>query len=148
MSTPKYLIDTNVFIDLEDASAVPAEFAALTNLAARHGVGIYVHEAAIDDIKRDKNQSRKAVSLSKLAKFPRIAKVMGLTEGQLAKDFGLLAKANDVVDGTLLHALRMGIADIVVTQDRGLHERSQKYAPDLANRVLFVPDALSLLKTT
>ena len=59
MSAPKYLIDTNVFIDLEDAAAVPKEFASLTALAARHGVGIYVHEAAIDDIKRDKDEARK-----------------------------------------------------------------------------------------
>ena len=73
---------------------------------------------------------------------------MGLTQEQLAKDFGPLAKANDVVDATLLHALKIGVADFVVTQDRGLHERTQKYASDLTNQVLFVPDALALLKTT
>jgi hypothetical protein len=148
MSTPKYLIDTNVFIDLEDDAEVPPEFAELLALAGRHGVGIYVHEAAVDDIRRDRNEARKAISLSKLAKFPRVTKVMGLTEAQLATDFGPLAKANDVVDATLLHTLRIGVADFVVTQDRGLHERTQKFAPELTNRVLFVPDALALLKTT
>jgi len=65
----------------------------------------------------------------------------------LAAEFGPLAKDNDVVDATLLHALRIGVADFVVTEDRGLHERAQKFAPDLANRVLHVADALSLLKT-
>jgi hypothetical protein len=146
MSAPKLLIDTNVFIDLEDAAAVPKEFAELTELAGRHSVGVYVHAAAIDDIQRDKNEARRAVTLSKLAKFPRIAKVMGLTDATLAADFGPLAKPNDVVDAALLHALRIGVAAFVVTQDRGLHDRAQKYAPDLANRVLFVADAVALLK--
>ena len=60
MSGPKYLIDTNVFINLEDANRVPPEFAELMALAkTRHGVGIFIHEAAIDDIKRDKNESEK-----------------------------------------------------------------------------------------
>ena len=38
MSAPKYLIDTNVIIGLEDWKEVSPEFAALTQLAARHGV--------------------------------------------------------------------------------------------------------------
>jgi hypothetical protein len=37
MSAPKYLIDTNVFIGLEDWQEVSPEFAALTQLAAKHG---------------------------------------------------------------------------------------------------------------
>jgi hypothetical protein len=101
-----------------------------------------------DDIKRDKDEARKAVSLSKLKKFNTIKKVMGLTASDLAQEFGSLPKANDVVDATLLHALKIGVADFVVTEDRGLHERAQKYAPALANRVFYVADALALLKIT
>jgi polysaccharide deacetylase 2 family uncharacterized protein YibQ len=76
MSVPHYLIDTNVFIDLEDAAQVPPEFAELVALAQRHGVGVFVHEAAVDDIQRDKNHTRRDVSLSKLKKFNTIKKVM------------------------------------------------------------------------
>ena len=39
MSAPKYLIDTNVIIGLEDWKEVSPELAALTQIAARHGVG-------------------------------------------------------------------------------------------------------------
>jgi ribosomal protein S18 acetylase RimI-like enzyme len=148
MSAPNYLIDTNVFIDLEDAAQVPREFAELVALAQRHGVGVFVHEAAVDDIQRDKNQARRDVSLSKLKKFNTIKKVMDLTPADLAAEFGLLAKHNDVVDATLLHALRLGVASFLITEDRGLHERAQRHAPDLANRVMYVADALALLKTT
>ncbi len=148
MSVPKYLIDTNVFINLEDANQVPPEFAELVALAQRHGVGVFVHAAAVDDIKRDKNEARKTISLSKLRKFNTITKVMGLTPADLAAEFGPLAKANDVVDATLLHALRLGVASFLITEDRGLHERAQRHAPALVNRVLYVADALALLKTT
>ena len=69
MSAPKYLIDTNVFIGLEDWQEVSPEFAALTQLAAKHGVGVFVHEVARDDLERDPDLARRRVSLSKVAKF-------------------------------------------------------------------------------
>ena len=64
MSVPKYLIDTNVFIGLEDHAEVAPNFAALLQLTARYGVGVFVHAAAVDDIQRDRDQARRRVSLS------------------------------------------------------------------------------------
>ena len=64
MSAPKYLIDTNVIIGLEDWKEVSPELAALTQIAARHGVGVFVHAAARDDIARDPDVARRSVSLS------------------------------------------------------------------------------------
>jgi len=107
-----------------------------------------VHEVAREDIERDKDQARRQISLSKIAKFQSIAKVRGLTKDQLESEFGPLSKANDVVDATLLHALKIGVADFLVTQDGGLHDRARRYAPDIAGRVLFVADATLLLRAT
>jgi hypothetical protein len=148
MSAPKYLIDTNVIIGLEDWKEVSPEFAALTQLAARHGVGIFVHAAARDDIARDSDVARRTVSLSKIAKYQLIAKVRGLTKPDVEAEFGVCARPNDVVDATLLHALKIGVADFLVTQDRGLHERAKRHSSDLGGRVLYVADALELLRST
>lgn len=148
MSAPKYLIDTNVFIGLEDSKEVSPEFASIQQLASKHGVGIFVHEVARDDIARDKDVARRQISLSKVAKFQAIAKVRGLTKDQLEREFGSLPKANDVVDATLLHALNIGVADFLVTEDGGLHDRARRYAPSIAGRVLFVADAALLLRST
>lgn len=148
MSVPIYLIDTNVFIGLEDGREVAPNFASLLNLTAKHGIGVYIHEAARDDIGRDRNDERRRVSLSKVDKFQVISSVRGLTEDQLAAKFGPLSKPNDVVDATLLHALSIGVADFLVTEDAGLHSRARRYAPELARRVLFVADAGLLLRTT
>jgi ribosomal protein S18 acetylase RimI-like enzyme len=148
MSVPKYLIDTNVFIGLEDTREVTPEFASFLQLASKHGLNVSIHEAARDDIARDKDHTRKAISLSKLAKFPLIGKVRKLTSDQLAAEFGLLPKPNDVVDATLLHALKIGVADFLITEDTGLHDRARRHSAEISRRVLYVADATSLLRTT
>ena len=148
MSTQTYLIDTNVIIGLEDNHTVQPAFAALVNIAAKYKVDVLVHEAARDDILRDRDGNRRKISLSKLEKFLTLKKVRGLCQAELQKDFGLLPKANDIVDATLLDAVERGAADFLVTQDRGLHERARRHSAELGRRVLFVVDAVQLLKTT
>lgn len=148
MSTQSYLIDTNIIIGLEDNHTVQPAYSAFSNLAAKHKVDIFIHEAAYDDIAQDTDADRKAISYSKLAKFQKLEKVKGLTEEALNEDFGPLRKHNDVVDATLLHAIKIGAVDFLVTQDKGLHERANKYSAELARRVLFVADAAQLLATT
>lgn len=148
MSAPKYLIDTNVFIGLEDAHQVNPEFSAFLQLASKHGVIVNVHEAAKDDIARDKDVARRSISLSKLAKFPVISKVRKLTPEKLEAQFGPLPKHNDVVDAALLHAVTINVADFLVSEDVGLHERARRHSVELGRRVLFVADAVALLRTT
>ena len=148
MSTQTYLIDTNVIIGLEDHHTVQPAFAALLSIAAKHKEDVMVHEAARDDIQRDKDAARRTISLSKLEKFQLLRKVRGLSQAELERKFGLLARPNDVVDATLLDAIERGVADFLVTEDRGLHERARRASPELGRRVLFVADAVQLLKTT
>lgn len=148
MSTQTYLIDTNVIIGLEDHHAVQPAFAALLSVAAKHKVDVMVHEAARDDILRDKDKIRKEVSLSKLKKFQLLRKVRGLQNSDLEGKFGTLTRPNDIVDATLLDAIDRGAADFLVTEDRGLHERARRVSPELGRRVLFVADAVQLLRTT
>lgn len=148
MSTQKYLIDTNVIVGLEDYRAVSPAFAALVKTASKHKVDIFVHEAARDDIRRDRDEERRKISLSKLGKFQTLEKVRGQTQSDLEAIFGHLRKPNDVVDATLLHALLIDASDFLVTEDRGLHDRARRHSPELAGRVLFVADAVQLLKTT
>lgn len=148
MSQQSYLIDTNILIGLEDYHTVEAAYAKFHALASAHKVDIYVHEAAKDDIARDKDIKRRKISLSKITKYRVLRKRRGLTQADLDPDYGPLKKPNDVVDATLLHALAIDAVDFLVTQDKGLHERAQRRSPDLARRVLFVGDATELLIQT
>lgn len=148
MSQQSYLIDTNILIGLEDYHTVEAAYAKFSSLAAAHKVDIFVHEAAKDDIARDKNVERRQISLSKIAKYRVLHKRRALSVADLDQAFGPLKKPNDVVDATLLHALVTNAADFLVTQDRGLHDRAQRFSADLGRRVLFVGDAADLLTQT
>ncbi|MFG6159173.1 GNAT family N-acetyltransferase [Halomonas sp. 1390] len=148
MNVQTYLIDTNIIIGLEDNHAVEPVFSTFFSMAVKHGVGVFVHAAARDDILRDKDEKRRKVSLSKLEKFQVIDRVRGLTEEELGSSFGPLRKPNDLVDSTLLHALSIGAADFLVTQDKGLHLRARRYSSELGRRVLHIADAVELLKTT
>lgn len=146
--TQSYLIDTNILIGLEDNHAVEPAYARFLKLASEYKLDILVHDAVADDIARDGNNGRRRISLSKREKFQSLEKVKDLTKTQLEALFGLLPKPNDIVDATLLHAVYIGAADFLVTQDQGLHNRARKFSSDLARRVLFVGDAADLISTT
>lgn len=148
MSTPSYLIDTNILIGLEDNRAVDPAYAEFMSLAAKHKVDVFVHEAARDDVARDSNLSRRRISLSKIEKFQVLSKVRSLLVDQLVADFGPIRKPNDLVDSTLLHAVKIGAADFLVTEDKGLHARAVAHSADVARRVLFMADATQLLVQT
>lgn len=148
MSPQSYLIDTNILIGLEDNHQVDVTFANFISLTSSHKLDVYVHEAAKDDIARDKDLDRRRVSLSKIAKYQVLKKRRGLTSTELEATFGPLPKPNDVVDAILLHALESGAVDFLVTQDRGLHQRAQKHSAELRRRVLFIADATELIVQT
>ena len=148
MATQLYLIDTNVLFGLEDNHAVEPAYSNFLQLAFKHKVDVFVHEAASDDIRRDRNAARRKISLTKLDKFQRLEKVKGLTKEELEQCFGRIRRPNDIVDATLLHALSIGAAHFLVTEDRELHDRALRHSADLARRVLFIADAAQLLATT
>jgi len=147
MSTSKLLIDTNVFIGLEDPKQVDPASAEIVRNCSEYTVGLFVHEAALRDIARDRDDVRRKISLSKFDKFQRIKDPKpdpGTAE--LERLFGPIRKPNDEVDVALLYALHLNIVDLLVTEDEGIHDRV-RLGP-LADRVLRVPDALVWLRRT
>ena len=148
MSGPKILIDTNVFIGLEDEKEVAPELAAMQQACGKHGVRIFVHEAALQDIRRDADVQRRAVSLSKVKKFETLKGVHQPSRDELCSRFGTINRRNDEVDVALLHALDLGVVDFLVTQDQGIHARARRASPPVSDRVLTVGDALNWLRAT
>jgi ribosomal protein S18 acetylase RimI-like enzyme/rRNA-processing protein FCF1 len=148
MPSVKLLIDTNVFIGLEDQKEVSPEFSKMIELCGKHGVHVFVHEMALEDIKRDKDAARRKVSVSKVKKFELLKKVKQPSTTKLVATFGPMPKPNDVVDVALLHALQIKAVDFVVTQDQGIHNRARRCTPPLLDRVLTVTDAVAWLQAS
>jgi hypothetical protein len=142
----KLLIDTNVFIGLEDQKEVAPEFAKMLQLCNQHAVRVFVHEAALVDINIDRNVARRNISLSKVRKFEQLTNIRQPSRSELAARFGSMSKPNDVVDVALLHALDIGVVDFLITQDQGIHGRAKRCAPPVADRVLTVLDAVAWLR--
>ncbi|HEY1976003.1 MAG TPA: GNAT family N-acetyltransferase [Candidatus Baltobacteraceae bacterium] len=141
-----FLIDTNVIIQLEDDKPVQAKFSEMVRRAQESGVTLYVHEASEEDIRRDKDAARRDVTLSKIAKFPRISNVPMPPELVLESRFGKAANDHDRVDVQMLNALDRKVVDFLVTEDLGLHRRARNAG--FQDRVLRVRDAVDWLTRT
>jgi GNAT superfamily N-acetyltransferase len=146
MSAFKLLIDTNVFIGLEDPRRVDPDSAELIRKCNENNVAIFVHEDALRDISRDKDITRREISLSKLRKFQELKAPKLPDQSTLEAAFGPIRKANDEVDVALLYALDIGAIDFLVTEDQGIHDRVK--LTSLARRVFTVADILTWLRRT
>jgi ribosomal protein S18 acetylase RimI-like enzyme len=142
----KLLIDTNVFIGLEDPGLIQPKLADLVRKCSEHGVRVFVHEDAKRDIDRDRNIPRRDASLSRIRKFDLLSGIPLPDRASLEREFGRIGKPNDEVDVALLHALNIRAIDFVITQDQGIHARVAD--SPLARQVLSVDDTLRWLRQT
>lgn len=146
MAGLKLLLDTNVLIALEDPKPLSPAIAALSQKAQLHGLTLFVHEAAVRDVERDPDAGRRALTLSKLARFPILENVAHGSDSALEVRFGPIKNDNDRCDVRMLDCLRLGVVDFLVTEDIGLHKRAA-YA-GLADRTWRVVDALAWIRRT
>jgi hypothetical protein len=113
MNNFKLLIDTNVVIGLEDPQPVRASLAELVRLSGEHSVGLFVGGANYDDVARDKDDARREVTLSKLAKFQKLRGVPMPEDATLVARFGAINSENDRSDVRLLVALDAKAVDFL-----------------------------------
>jgi GNAT superfamily N-acetyltransferase len=146
MTSFKIIVDTNVVIELEDARQVTETLAELVRASSQYGVRLFVDGANYDDVARDRDAARRAITLSKLDKFERLQSIPLPSEAELVRKFGPIKSENDRSDIRLLAILDYKAVDFLVTQDMGLHKRASRCGKQ--NSVLTVEDALQWLRQT
>lgn len=146
MAEFKILIDTNVVIGLEDPQPVQASFAEVVRLSSQHGVGLFVDGANYEDVRRDKDEVRRTITLSKLEKFQKLAPIPDRPERDVVIRYGPINTDNDRSDVRLLAALDLKAVDFLVTQDNGIHRRAIRIGLDAS--VLTIDEALEWLRRT
>lgn len=144
MNRFKLLIDTNVVIGLEDAQPVQASLAELVRLSGEYSIGLFVEGANYDDVARDKDETRRAVTLSKLAKFQQLRGIPLPAEPNLVARFGAINNDKDRSDVRFLAALDAKAVDFVVSQDIGLHRRADRAG--LGANVFTIEEAVKWIK--
>lgn len=138
------LIDTNIFIYFEDYKILDEKYTELFSLLVNYQHNLYIHPASLEDIKKDKDEDRKKVSLSKVKKYTKLDKPPIPTKEDL-QELGLENKNdNDRIDNTILFALIKNSINILLTEDSELIKKARRLGVD--HRVMYVQQALSTFK--
>lgn len=122
----RILLDTNIIIPLEDSSkALEESLSEFNRLAITYNHTLLVHPASQDDISRDTNEARRTISLSRLKKYPSLLTPPTYSPSTLDQ-YGIgEANDNDRVDNEILYALFKNAANILVSEDRGIHRKAK-----------------------
>lgn len=142
----KTIIDTNVIIASEDDRLIEENIQKLHELSARYSVQLLVHRLCRIDIEKDKDEKRRAVSLSKLKKYEELS--FSLEAGEAFLDeIKSNKKENDFVDDNLLFALYKDAVQFLVTEDVGIHKKAEKLGQDIAERVFTIEEFVEFIET-
>ncbi len=139
----RILLDTNIFIPLEDSS-IDIDW-TLTELnrivSAKHQ--LLVHPATAEDLARDKNEERRRKILARLDKYPSLEFPPIFQDGEEEKLIGIPKKDNDRIDNLILLAVHRNCVHWLITNDEGLHKKARKIGEQ--ERVLTVEQAINTL---
>lgn len=141
----RILLDTNIVIPLEDSSRVLEEsLSRLSRLAHDHGHQLIVHPASYDDINRDDDVRRRDISLSRIRKYSELNDPPDLSaEERMQIGFRQIGD-NDRVDNEILYAIYRDAANILVSEDRGIHKKAASVG--VGDRVHYIQQAVTFLE--
>jgi rRNA-processing protein FCF1 len=136
----RILIDTNIFIPLEDSNVdLDTKIAELCRLvSAKHE--LLLHPATIDDIQRDSNHARRDRTLARIHRYPLLESPPVFAPGEEVALLSEPKNANDAVDNIILLALHKNCVNWLISQDDGLHKKAKSLGQE--ERVLTVEQAV------
>ena len=141
----KVLFDTNILIALETPGEIlPESLAEMVRLARELKYDICVHPAQVEDLKRDKDETRREVRLSRLRQYPELDDPPVPTKAGLQALGWSEANDNDRIDNLLLFATKRSAVSFLVTEDRGIHAKAKRAG--IAERVHDAEDFLAYLR--
>lgn len=139
----RILLDTNIFIPLEDSLIELDEKLAELNRLVSGKHQLLIHPDTVLDINRDKDTERKNRSLSRLTKYSKLESPPVLDIKQETSLFGTPKKTNDSVDNRILFALHSNCVHWLLTEDVGMHKKAKLINDE--ERVLTVDQAIRVL---
>ncbi len=141
----RILINTNIFIYRENSHIIPSNLQSLLKTLNDLVVQILVHPLAARELESDKNQKRRAITLSKIKTYPILDNPPHLENDQQFRT--IIARTNnahELVDNNLLYCVYKNAVDFLITEDRGIHRKS--YRLGISDRVFDIDEALEYFK--
>ena len=139
-----FLIDTNIFIQIEDQTIIKDSFNKFHRLCIENSAVILTHPLSQEEIGKDRNSKRKKTILSKVDKYTKLENPPLANKQEISHLFGIIEKENDKNDCQFLYALYKHAVSFLVTEDIGIHKKAQKIS--LKQKVLTVSQANNMLE--
>ncbi len=146
----RVLIDTNVFIYLED-SKLNKDFwpqvSRLHKLCNDNGVTLLLHSTTKKDLLKDSDKERGRIMIEKMSKYPLLDFAKS-PDANFYSKLGTtsLPESNSFIDENLLYALFSDAVHFLVTNDGGLRQKGAKLS--LEDRVFDIFEFLDFLTET
>ena len=141
MKNKRILFDTNIVIQREDPKVLSPDFIELNKIINDLNYKIFIHPLSIADINRDKNEERKAISLSKIATYSNIEKYPDYSQDEAFKSqLKTESKENDSIDNALIYAVYKNAVDLLITEDKGILNKAKNL--NLQNKILNITDSI------
>ena len=140
----KILLDTNIFIYIEDNKIIEDKVLELTKrLFDSNDYKIVIHPDTKKEIQKFKDNKQREIFKSKIAVYKEI-KSAPCADDEFNSKVGC-KNSHDRIDNNLLFAVRRNCVSYLITNDFALKKKSKLVGLD--NRVLSIDEALDLFKT-
>ena len=137
----RVLLDTNILIYREDNHILPSDLLELHKILNDLNAIIITHPLSLEDIRKDKNETRRDVTLSKIQTYNMLDSYPSpKTDLEYLNNFKIEEGSNDSIDATILYSVYRNAVDFFITEDRRLLRKAKKLG--LGDRVLLIIDAL------
>lgn len=139
----RILIDTNIFIYRENDQVLPTNLEKLLKILNVINAKILIHPKSVEELKRDLNENRKKVALSKINTYPQLETPPDPdADNNFLNLVGYPSNANNYVDNAILYSVYKDAADFLITEDKGIQKKSDRLG--IKDRVLYIDEALKI----
>jgi len=141
----KVLLDTNVLIRITDVrTEMPNQYAEMMRLIQQLHYDVVYHPAQLEDFGRDTDVNRRQINLSRIKQYVQIENPPAVLASDEMRYSWSANNANQKVDNALLFSVLRGYANILITEDQGIHAKARR--ADLSDVVWSVGSFLEYLR--
>jgi predicted nucleic acid-binding protein len=139
----RILLDTNIFIYREDDELLSNNIQELSKILNQKNSEVLIHPSSLEDIKKDRDERRRHVMLSKIHAYPILDSPPDPNKNiEYLNKVGIAANMHDRVDNDILYSVYKDAVDFLITEDREIHKKARYL--NINDRVLLIDDAVRI----
>jgi len=105
LEKPIVLLDTNIFILREDNKIIPQEIQTLLKILEKIKAEILIHPMSVRELKKDKNENRREIILSKMKLYQQLESPPEFLEDKIFRSKLTEGNEHEKIDNNILYAV-------------------------------------------